>query len=225
MTSWQAAICASSLQRAKALSTYPRNDFGNPVGCNVSALHNVSFFLVYTGRSVELTYFPKDQGAGFAAAVVVELSLSVFGKFKPKFEAILGFVGICNLLTLRVSSGGTVCAGVWLFEAAYPPLTPGTEQLKLDALETERFSVPGAQLTSDTDEKDMEHTAHTDYYRHHLGSLHHWGNLQMSDNQYYCNKCLKNLHLQHKIQYSDMRKEADKHLYFDMLHSVGDKVD
>lgn len=42
MTSWQAAICLSSLQRDKALSTYPRSDLGNMPGYNNARSKNKS---------------------------------------------------------------------------------------------------------------------------------------------------------------------------------------
>lgn len=46
--------------------------------------------------------------AGFAVATGGVLSFSDFGKPTGKCEAILGFVGICSLLALRVSNDETV---------------------------------------------------------------------------------------------------------------------
>lgn len=46
--------------------------------------------------------------AGLVTAVV-ELSFSIFGKLRAKFEAILGFVGICILLTLCASNDCALC--------------------------------------------------------------------------------------------------------------------
>lgn len=51
--------------------------------------------------------------AGFDATSGTEVSFSVFGMPKAKVEAILGFVGICSLLTRRVSNVGPVCEGDW----------------------------------------------------------------------------------------------------------------
>lgn len=66
-----------------------------------SAALDDTFSLVF-GKET-LTY------AGLAAALVVELWISSFGKPMVNVEVILGFVGICSLLALPVSPGVTVC--------------------------------------------------------------------------------------------------------------------